>query len=342
MGLDFNFAFQRAMQELEYLKDDLTLEQRKKKAYDIATQAEERGQLKQSLSETLKDTQPLSQWMQPRSAGTPQYTSQPITQLQMGTETEPFSNKSLYTNVPQNYPDQRILQTLTGQGQPYQEPLPPQAGTPQANIQMYAQGLGAGLPEGIAKELVNMQTPKQPDMDRITVYDQQGNARSVVVPKNQPYNPQEGESLIKPNEKINRAQSSDIRSEILRRFSEVVPVEKIGASMTTAGNIDETLFYKTVLSDKGKESYNYINKQAETYSQKGDTPSEAIDKAIEDNFKRLKRQGIDYDYENKRWVDIRAKEIKLPSEIKSVSQAMQYLKSQGMSEEEAKNWLRSQ
>jgi len=179
-------------------------------------------------------------------------------------------------------------------------------------------------------------------MDRITVYDQQGNARSVVVPKNQPYNPQEGESLIKPNEKINRAQSSDIRSEILRRFSEVVPVEKIGASMTTAGNIDETLFYKTVLSDKGKESYNYINKQAETYSQKGDTPSEAIDKAIEDNFKRLKRQGIDYDYENKRWVDTRAKEIKLPSEIKSVSQAMQYLKSQGMSEEEAKNWLRSQ
>jgi len=176
MGLDFNFAFQRAMQELEYLKDDLTLDQRKKKAYEIATQEEERGQLKQSLSDVLKTIQPINA----RSAGTPQYTSQPITQLQMGTETEPFSNKSLYTNVPQNYPNQRILQTLTGQGQPYQEPLPPQAGTPQANTQMYAQGLGAGLPEGIAQNLMQLQQPKEVKTEQIDIPGEGGMRRVLA------------------------------------------------------------------------------------------------------------------------------------------------------------------
>ena len=210
-GFEFQNDLQNTLQNLSYrFKDQLPPEQIQKMAMAIAEENEKQRQSKQqaqSLSEVLKTVQPLSQ----RSAGMPQYTSQPITQLQMGTETEPFSNKSLYTNVPQNYPNQRTLQTLTGQGQPYQEPQPLQAGTPEANTQMYADIMGkTGGDRGITQDIMNLQQPKEVKTEQIDIPGEGGMHRVLtdeagnivkdfgVIDKNKPLSVTDLTHLVNP------------------------------------------------------------------------------------------------------------------------------------------------
>ena len=102
-------------------------------------------------------------------------------------------------------------------------------------------------------------------------------------------------------EKITRPQASEVRSEILRRFAGSLAPEKMPLYSSDTGNINEAAYYNH-LNDYDRKSYDFINKQAEMYSQQGLTPTMATEKAIEDHYKWMQAQGWDYDFKNKQWI----------------------------------------
>lgn len=292
-GVDFQYDLANISQAIDNAFPDLPKQKKQEMAY---LKTMENQKIRQHARAQQAIGQKLMEGGQSQYQGTPT-TIQGIQLAQDMPSARPDTSMqagdTIYTNRPDQYQGEEVYR------QEYTPPpaqVQPDMNTPEGARQRYAQLIISGVPEHIAYKDVALgaKTTEPEEIRKL----------KMIYP---------GEDLATAHEKYRtagqkeekpiRPQSTEVRQEIMRRFLPMVNADKMKGIFSPSGNIAEPLFYQEGLDKYGKESYDYVNKQAEIYSQKGFNPTESTEKAISDNTQRLYKEGWTYDNEKDQWIE---------------------------------------